>query len=266
MRTEKASRLNLGDHTVYYERAGAGPPTLVFLHGGMIDSRLWDQQFDWFAAHADVIRFDLPGDGRSEAPALNWFSGIEDLGTLLDLLAIEQASVIGLSGGARIGIDFAISHPPRIDKLVAVAPGLSGYTSWTLPADRIESGRAAIRRGDRERAVTAWLDLWAPVTKDALLDLARANAESLFTNTHLVDLDPPAIGRLNELAAPVLVIVGDKDVPDTLAIANIIVAGAPDATSQRIDGADHFPNVYAPQNFNRLVAEFVLKQAPSPSG
>ncbi len=178
-----------------YERAGRGTTSLVLVHGGLIDSRVWDSQFRWFAERADVIRFDLPGDGRSESPGGS-FSGIECLYWVMTQLEIERAALVGLSGGARIAIDFAISHPARTEKVVAVAPGLSGYDSWKLPEDLVAAARAAIRSGDRNRAVQAWLDLWAPVSKDALLELARDNADSLFGGPRLVDLDPPAIGRL----------------------------------------------------------------------
>jgi 3-oxoadipate enol-lactonase len=252
------SRLDLGGYAVSYERAGAGPPTIVLIHGGLIDSRVWNAQFPWFVALADVIRIDLPGDGSSEPPPGNKFSGVDVLGAVLDRFAIEQASIIGLSGGARIAIDFAIQQPARVDRLVATSPGLSGYDKWALPDERVAAGSLALRRGDRDGAIREWLGIWAPVTGGALFARARENAESLFANTELIDLSPPAIGRLRELEAPTLVIVGDKDQPDILAISAIIRNDAPNATCTYISGADHFPNVFAPDEFNRIAADFVL--------
>ena len=52
---------------LYYEQAGQGP-TLVFIHGFSLDSRMWDDQFETFARDYHVIRYDLRGFGRS-APA-----------------------------------------------------------------------------------------------------------------------------------------------------------------------------------------------------
>jgi 3-oxoadipate enol-lactonase len=249
-------QIDLGGRCLYYERAGGGDPTLVFLHGGLIDSRVWDPQFAAFGALTDVIRLDLPGDGRSEPPRRS-YSGIDDLRITLDQLEVDRAVLIGLSGGARIAIDFAIRYPSRVVKLVAAAPGLSGYNDWALPEDRVSAGTEALRAGDRRAAVQAWLELWAPVTGAALLERALDNADSLFMDAELIDLDPPAIGRLNEITAPTLVIVGHKDLADILVIADLVVEGVSNAEKHVIEGADHFPNIHDPATFNRLVADFL---------
>jgi 3-oxoadipate enol-lactonase len=248
--------MRLNGRALFYERAGHGAPVVVFLHGGLIDSRVWDSQFDWFAKRVDVIRFDLPGDGRSEAPD-GLFSGIECLNGVMTQLGIERAMLVGLSGGARIAIDFAISYPAKTEKVVAVAPGLSGYDRWELPHDQVAVVRAAIRAREGDRAAEAWLDLWAPVSKGALVELGRDNASSLFAGRQLIDLEPPAIGRLSELRAPTLVVIGDKDVPDIRGIGDLIVARAPHAELNMFEGADHFPNVYDPRRFNETVVRFL---------
>lgn len=248
--------LKLKEGTVYYEQSGQGAPTIVFLHGGLINSRLWDPQFSWFAQRARVIRYDMPGDGRSEA-ATEEFSGVEGLREILAWLEIEQTVLVGLSGGARVAIDFAIAHPEKTERLIAVAPGLSGYEDWTLPEPKLEKVREAIRGGDRDGAADAWLALWAPVTKARLSAVGRANAESLFSSVRLKDLDPPAIGRLGEISAPTLVVVGDRDLADIHRIADIIAADVSGAKRKVMHGADHFPNVHDPRAFNETVAAFL---------
>lgn len=248
--------LKVDGRALYYERAGHGA-SVVFLHGGLIDSRLWDLQFTWFAGRADAIRFDLPGDGRSEPPLERAFSGIDCLRDVMTTLDVDRAMLVGLSGGARIALDFAISDPARVERVVAVAPGLSGYEGWDLPVDRIAAMRAAIHAGEHHRAAEAWLDLWAPVSKDELLERGRDNADSAFGGPELLDLDPPAIDRLTELHAPTLVLVGDKDVPDIRTIADLIATGAPHAEKEIFEGADHFPNIHDPARFNETVAAFL---------
>jgi pimeloyl-ACP methyl ester carboxylesterase len=170
-----------------------------------------------------------------------------------------NARALSGSPEERIAVDFAISDPSRIDRLVAAAPELSGYERWALPQELLSALIHALRLGDRDMAAEVWLDLWAPVTKTkgALLELGRENAESLFASGRLIDLDPPALARLAEITAPTLVVVGDKDVADIQTIADLIVSGVRGAAKQVIEGADHFPNVHDPAAFNEVVAEFL---------
>nr|MBP7689734.1 alpha/beta hydrolase [Thermoflexales bacterium] len=50
---------------LYYEVAGTGRP-LVLIHGGLVNSGLWDKQFYAFAAHHRVIRYDVRSYGKSD--------------------------------------------------------------------------------------------------------------------------------------------------------------------------------------------------------
>jgi alpha-beta hydrolase superfamily lysophospholipase len=59
---------------LYYELAGQGHP-LVLIHGGQMDSRIWDEQFALFAKSYRVIRYDFRGFGRSPA-SVNVFETI----------------------------------------------------------------------------------------------------------------------------------------------------------------------------------------------
>ena len=66
---------------LYYEVAGQGHP-LVLIHGGQMDSRIWDEQYALFAQSYRVIRYDFRGFGKSPASA-NVFAGEDDLAGLL---------------------------------------------------------------------------------------------------------------------------------------------------------------------------------------
>ncbi|HEY0385016.1 MAG TPA: hypothetical protein VGC64_03360, partial [Pyrinomonadaceae bacterium] len=55
----KSGRVEVGlGQKLYYEMAGKGR-TVVLIHGGLADSRLWDDQFRAFARHFRVVRYDL---------------------------------------------------------------------------------------------------------------------------------------------------------------------------------------------------------------
>ena len=97
---------------IYYEIRGKGHP-LVLVHGGLMDRRMWDDQFEFFARDYKVIRYDVRGHGRSAVPS-EPFSHTHDLYGLLNYLNIESTYLIGLSMGGAIAIDFVLEHPDRL--------------------------------------------------------------------------------------------------------------------------------------------------------
>ena len=110
---------------LYYESRGQGP-AVVLLHGGLNDSRLWDEQMRPLSKRFRVVRYDLRGFGRSNAEKVEFWPP-EDLRALLDFLKIEKATLVGLSLGGIIAADFALEHPERVERLVLVGPGLRGF-------------------------------------------------------------------------------------------------------------------------------------------
>src|SRR5207245_2690276 len=83
--------------------------------------------------------------------------------------------------------------------------------------------------GDIERAVDIELEIWAPVPTDP--DAERRCRAIAHQNTFELTMDeswprhidPPAVGRLGEIRVPTLMIVGDRDQPLMLAIADALV-------------------------------------------
>jgi pimeloyl-ACP methyl ester carboxylesterase len=99
--------------------------TIVLVHGGLVDSRVWDEQFKESAKRYRVIRYDLRGFGKSAEPS-GPFSPIEDLHALLVFLKVEHATVVGGSLGGMIATDFALEYPRTVESLVLVGSGLRG--------------------------------------------------------------------------------------------------------------------------------------------
>src|SRR5216684_3865761 len=114
--------------TLYYEVAGQGHP-LVLNHGWLGNQRFWDDQFEAFAQHFKVVRYDIRGFGDSgkRKRGMEPFSMERDLRGLLQFLGIEKTFLLGLSMGGALAIDFTLQYPEMVDALVTVAAGLSGF-------------------------------------------------------------------------------------------------------------------------------------------
>src|SRR3954463_6383416 len=109
---------------LYYEAMGEGT-AVVLVHGGLVDSRLWDAQMKPLSKHFRVVRYDIRGYGRSPAPTGEYYPH-EDLRALLDYLKIDKATLVGLSLGGIVAADFALEQPARVERLVLVGSGLRG--------------------------------------------------------------------------------------------------------------------------------------------
>ena len=260
-------RVRVPGSTLFYESAGTGSP-VILLHGGNLDRRMWDAEFGALQRTHRVIRYDARGYGRSGASDTA-FSAHHDLRALMDALQLPRASLVGLSLGGRVAMDFALAHPERVDRLVLVAPGISGGT-WAEDADTawLAVAREAAKRQDSVAVARAWLG--SAYIRTALRDSTTAKRVRQWVEDqspfwagvvrHLdleVEAAPPAAGRLAELTAPILLVVGTADTPFILDVARAIQAQA--ARVQRVDipGVGHMVNLEAPGPFREALLAFL---------
>jgi 3-oxoadipate enol-lactonase len=258
---------------LHHEVAGSGR-AVVLLHEGIADSRMWDEQMDAFSDRFRVVRYDMRGFGRSELPP-GPFSNVGDLQELLAELGIERASLVGVSLGGRVALELALVHPALTERLVLVAPGLPD-ADWSddvkcLWAEEEE----LIERGDVDGAVELNLRMWVdgpsrgpdevdPAVRERVREMQR-RAFELQIPAYAQEprpgpeerLDPPASARLGEIQAPTLVAVGDLDQPDMLRVADRLAAEIPGARKAVISGTAHCPSMEKPEEFNRLVVDFL---------
>lgn len=244
---------------LYVESRGRGEP-VVLIHGGQLDRRMWDSEFDSLADRFRVIRYDVRGFGRSPAGVDTTFRSYVDLAALLDSLGITRASIVGLSLGGRIAIDFAIAYPGRVRRLVLLAPGVSGFPwSDTDPAaDR--AMEAAVNAGDTVAITDLWLRttymrtaMQNPAIAPRIRELSLANSGAFIRARMGRELEPPAWGRLRELNVPTLVVVGTRDDPDIRTIVDSIAAQAPHARKLVLEGAGHMLNMERPAAVLRAI-------------
>ena len=251
---------------LYYEIAGAGPP-LVLIHGFSVDSRMWDDQFDVFAQHYQVLRYDARGFGKSALPTSEPYTHAEDLHVLVQYLGIARATLVGLSMGGRIAINFALAYPTATAALVPVDAALDGYQG-EAESPLILLRRTAERDG-LQAAKAVWLNhpLLASACKKPVL-ATRLNAMiAEYSGWHFTNhdpgrvSDPAAIERLDTITVPTLVLVGEQDTLDCRRIADILAQSIPCATKVVMPGVGHIGNMEDPVRFNEIILGFLAEQA-----
>jgi 3-oxoadipate enol-lactonase len=256
--------------SVWYDIHGEGP-AVVLIHAGIADSRMWGPQLEPFAKSHTVVRLDLPGFGQSpiESSVVSFRGAVAKA---LDAAGVERGALVGTSFGGRTALEFAVDFPQRVSALVLVGSSVDDH-EWSaeVEASFVEE-EAALERGDLEAAVKANLELWLAgphrqldEIDPAMRELAADMQLQVFHQQEGHDdaradrLDPPASQRLATLTVPTLIVTGDKDVDDIHQIAERLardIAGAERAT---IADAAHLPNLERPEEFDRIVLDFLYK-------
>jgi pimeloyl-ACP methyl ester carboxylesterase len=142
---------------------------------------------------------------------------------------------------------------------------LGGYRwspAWEASYAPIPARRQA---GDIASAKKLWLahPFFEPAMANPAVAARLTQIVSDYSGWHWGNADPgrgarpPAAGRLGEIRAPTLVVVGERDLPDLHRTAEALQQGIPNAQKVILPGAGHMANMEAPQKFNEVVLSFL---------
>jgi pimeloyl-ACP methyl ester carboxylesterase len=253
---------------IYYEETGQGYP-LVFIHAGVADRRMWDEQVAFFADHYRIIRFDLRGFGKT-SPVPGSFSYRDDLSGLLACLGVERACLIGCSMGGMTAMDLTLEHPEAVEALVMV-----GSAPWGLDLDvpaptKFAEAEAAEERQDWERLIELSAQIWYdgegrgpqdvdPVKREFVKQMQRdALPYRSMPQGQPIPMKPSAAERLDELHVPLLIICGTHDTPYIVAASEYMRQHVAHAKKVMLDSA-HLPGMDRPAQFNRILRDFLAE-------
>ncbi len=189
-------------------------PPLLLLHGGAANSAMWMGEVTAFARSFRVYCIDMigePGLSPPARPSLASDAYAVWLDDVLDRLSIDRASIVGVSLGGWLGLDYAIRRPERVERLAVLCPGGIGrqkvgivfatllfrmFGGWGRRklAERI-LGRAPV---DPTPPVKAFMGFVALIHRHF--------------RPRMVKLPVFSDDALRELRVPVLAIVGGRDV------------------------------------------------------
>jgi pimeloyl-ACP methyl ester carboxylesterase len=249
---------------LYYETAGSGAETILFIHDGLVHGEVWENQFTAFSSKYRVVRYDRRGYGRSPMPEIP-YSNIEDLFEVFTALKIDKAILIGMSAGGGLSIDFTLEHPDKVASLVVVGGVVSGFgysshmttrggrlkpTDYSDPAKLL---RYFVKEDPYEMA---------PQNKEAreeLWKLLEPYPRNIDFSKNSLAAPPkrPALRALNEIRIPTLIVVGEHDIPDVFVHAGAMESGIPLSQKVIIQNAGHLVPFEQPESFNEQVSEFL---------
>lgn len=258
---------------LWYEVDGDGP-AVALVHEAIGDSGLWDDLFPELVRRYRTLRYDARGFGRSSLPG-GPYAHVDDLRSLLDALGVERTALVGGSLGGRVALELAVTDPERVTALALLAPGLDTW-EWSEEVRRFgQAEDEALDRGDVDAAVELNLDLWVAgpgrsldqIDPDVVARVRKLQRRAFEIQIPAYEREPqpsstplpggPVAERLAEIRAPTLVLVGSEDVDDMHRIADRVAENVPGARKHVIPDTAHAANVERPEEFNRLVLDFL---------
>ena len=226
------------------------------------DIHLWERAMPALAAHYSIVRFDMPGHGKSPNPSQSY--SLEEVADAvveaLEKLGVERFAYAGVSVAGAIALEIAYKYPDRVTHSVVVcsAPYMGGPEGWTERIAQVQaSGTASLVPSLPSRWFSDDFITKDPGAVKALLDMVAATDDSAYIKTCEALGTYDARPFLKDITVPVLVISGEIDPGSPPAAGAIITDGVPGAKQVIISGASHQAVVEAPLEVAKAMVAFL---------
>ncbi|QKW07882.1 alpha/beta hydrolase [Streptomyces sp. NA04227] len=280
-------QVRLPQGTLHYREAGSGTRTIVFLHGYLMDSRLWDGVMARLDGEFRCIALDLPLGAHREPMNRGADLSLRGLGALvadaLQALDLRDVTLVGNDSGDAIAQVVAGWHPERLGRLV-LTPGdcfdncpPEGFRSLPNLA-RIPGAVALGLRTLRFRPLRALpftyglltrgrlphdlIDDWIAAFRSAP-GIARDCAE-VTRNLGPATTREAAL-RLAGFTKPALLAFAPEDRLFPFVHAELLAALMPDARVERIEGSRTWVMLDQPERTAAVIRDFVRATTDGPA-
>ncbi|HJZ96973.1 MAG TPA: alpha/beta hydrolase [Candidatus Solibacter sp.] len=243
---------------------GAGPKTVIFVHGWTCNETTWTEQVPALAAQYRVVTLDLPGHGKSSAP--------KDGKLSMDLFAraieavraeakADRVTLVGHSMGTPVVVQYARLYPEHTAALVFV-DGLVSMNVGRGKPDRSqwlgEDGRK-----NREKMVQGMFTAATTPELRAKIQAMMLGAPESTAAGAMEAMFDPAIWKNDTISLPILGLYAEKS---SLRNDGYMKDHLPHMEYHEIPGTGHFLMLEKPAEFNRLLVEFLGRVAFESAG
>lgn len=243
---------------LHYLEAGAGP-TIVFVPGWTMPAEIWEHQIRHFASTHRVVALDPRGHGRSEKPTHGYHPSRRalDIGELLGHLGGDPAVLVGWSLGVQEVLVYAHEHGTEAIRAAVLVDYAIDFDTESL------TSRFISLQVDREDWTRNFIEvIHNSAQSDEYLEAVTQAALSTPTNAaavmiaNLILMGPTDLGpALNSVDRPLMFVASSLDW--AVAAAEDVREGWPEVHVEIIDETSHALFVDKPEEFNRLLEEFL---------
>jgi 3-oxoadipate enol-lactonase len=253
--------LDRGDAAIFYDVAGSGP-ALVFAHGLGGNHLSWWQQVPHFRDRYTCVTFAHRGfaPSREEQGGPGAVAFVDDLAALITHLGLDEVRLVGQSMGGWTCLGYALRYPERVRALVLTCT-TGVLANSTLDAIFLRHGGHEVRLF--ERGIHPAAGERMAREQPAMHHLYRAidglshDLDKQAVRAKLWALRTASVAEIALMTVPTLCITGEEDIVIAPEAVAFLAQHLPNARLARVPEAGHSVYFERPQEFNRLVEEFL---------
>lgn len=242
--TAQGQTATINGAEIYYEVYGEGAPVFL-LHGGLGYGDYWVNQVPDLAATYQVIVMDSRGHGRSsfDEQPISYALMASDVLGLMDHLQIKKADIVSWSDGGIIGLEIALTHPERLNKVVAYG------ANFDPTGVRLDIGTNDYFNAYIEAAAADYQQVSpAPERWDEFL----GNISNMWaTQPNYTD------EQLTTITTPFLILDGQEEEAIDLNQTKLMALLIPGAELNLMPGTGHFAMFEQPAEFIAIVSAYL---------
>lgn len=251
---------------LYFEEYGSGQP-IILLHAFPLNGKMWRFQIDELtSAGFRVIVPDLRGFGQSHNFAdINLIDDMaHDVAELMDLLQIESAVIGGISMGGYILFSLYKHFPALCSALIFCD------TNFSADTDEQRKNRfamiAALEKKGNDVLIEQMLPLLVSdhsretnqkLSEDLIRRFAEVNTQAAIAALRGMAERADNAEILDRINVPTLIIFGEHDNVTKPEIGVEINKRISNSTFRVIELAGHYSNMEQPNQFNKVLLDFV---------
>jgi pimeloyl-ACP methyl ester carboxylesterase len=260
------------DVSLAYRDFGSGYP-VVLINGLASTMDMWNPPvLSKISEHFRVIIFDNRGTGFSSSSDKPFSIPLlaRDTATLMNALGISSAHILGLSMGASVALDLALSFPGKVTRLILVAGECGGSESVRMQPEIM--AQLMDKSGTMNDVVNRMFSLLFPPSWLAAHDpfsycpevYEITSEESMARQASAFFGWTGSFSRLGDIHSQTLVITGTDDVIIPPVNSHITSSRIPGAQLVEIPGAGHGLLYQFPDRFCDCVLTFLDRKIPYP--
>lgn len=261
--------INVNGLEMFYTEQGSGDETIVFGHGLLMDTTMWDAVAPLFANRYRVICFDFRGQGKTADPGHGYDIDtlVNDVSAFIRAISTKPVHYVGLSMGGMVGLPLAARHPDLLRSLVLLDTSAQAEPWWNkikyaimtlivkmfgvkplIPAMLpLMFGKSTLNNPAKREIISYW--------KQKLLALKKTIVGPVSGVTKRRDVT----SELVNIKCPTLMVVGDEDQTTSQSCAENIAAHIVNVELKIIPQCGHSSALEKPDAVSDLMKQFYSK-------